>query len=319
VRRVRSGDNRGADTLVRSSPYLAFLPPVFLLVIVPFLNEERYIGTLLESIAAQTRPPDLVVLADDGSTDGSRAIVRDFVAKHHYARALRRPPRPLEHDRLATANELRTFQWALEQVDEPWDVVAKLDADLRLTRDLFATIERELEADERLGMVGPYLSVAEDGRLLRQRCPPDHVEGPTKFYRRSCYEKIAPLPPILGWDTIDEIRATMRGWKTASVEVPGGDSVHLRPMGHHDGLLRAYRRWGWCAYGYGEHPLHVVLVGLQRSRDRPIVIGGLSYIVGWAWAALRRVPRAEPELRAYVRRNQLRRICRRALGLPTRP
>jgi hypothetical protein len=46
---------------------------------------------------------------------------------------LRRPARPPQRDRLATAAELRSFQWALDQLDEEWDVVAKLDADIELT------------------------------------------------------------------------------------------------------------------------------------------------------------------------------------------
>jgi hypothetical protein len=90
--------------------------------------------------------------------------------------------------------------------------------------------------------------------------------------------------------------------------------VHLRPMGEHDGILRAFVRWGACAYGYGDHPLHVLLDGLRRMRERPLGLGGSSYLAGWGLAALRRGPRAEPELRAYVRRHQLNRIARRMSG-----
>jgi poly-beta-1,6-N-acetyl-D-glucosamine synthase len=283
-----------------------------MVVVVPFLNEEGYLTTFLDSVAAQARPPDRLLLVDDGSSDGSHGIATAFAARHEYATVLRRPRRPEEADRLVGAPELRAFQWAVEQISEPWDIVAKVDADLQLASDLLATLERQFLADPRLGMAGSYLkAISPDGVATRQRCPADHVEGPTKFYRRACYEEISPLPAILGWDTIDEIRARMHGWRTASFSTPQGDSVHLRPMGSHDGLIRAHRRWGVCAYGYGEHPLHVLLVGLQRLNDPPRLLGGLSYVLGWAGAAVRRMPRAEPELRAYVHKDQLRRIWRR--------
>ena len=42
-----------------------------LAVVVSFLNESKYLPTLLDSIQAQSRPPDELVLVDDGSTDGS--------------------------------------------------------------------------------------------------------------------------------------------------------------------------------------------------------------------------------------------------------
>jgi biofilm PGA synthesis N-glycosyltransferase PgaC len=87
--------------------------------------------------------------------------------------------------------------------------------------------------------------------------------------------------------------------------------LHMRPMGAHDGALRAFRRWGACAYGYGEHPLHVLLESVWRMKDEPVLLGGTSYLAGWLLAAVRRAPRAEPELRAHVRRDQLRRIGRR--------
>jgi glycosyltransferase involved in cell wall biosynthesis len=284
-------------------------------IVVPFLDEERYLPELLASLAAQTRRADVVVLADDGSTDGSRALAEAFAARHPGAVVLTRPPRPVGRDRLAGGAAIRAFARGVEQIEGHWDVVAKVDADLRLNPRLLETLERELHADPGLGMVGTYLgALAGDGSPVRQRCRPEHVEGETKFYRRACYEQIAPLPAMLGWDTIDEVRARLRGWRTASVETPGGDSLHLRSMGGHDGLLRGFRRWGTCAWAYGEHPLHVLAVGVQRLGDRPRVVGGASYVAGWALAALRRMPRAEPEVRREVSRDGLRRLGRRALA-----
>lgn len=283
-------------------------------VVVPFLDEERYLPELLASLAAQVRPADVVALVDDGSTDGSRDLACAFAAEHPGAVVLTRPPRALGRDRLAGGAAVRAFEWAVGAIGDDWDVVAKVDADLRLNLRLLETLEREFVADPALGIAGTYLSApAEDGRMRRQRCRPEHVEGETKFYRRAAFEQIAPLPAMLGWDTVDEVRARLRGWRTASVEVPGGDSLHLREMGGHDGVLRGFRRWGTCAWVYGEHPLHVLAVGVQRLGDRPRVIGGASYVAGWAMAALRRVPRAEAEVRREVSRDGLRRLLRRTV------
>jgi glycosyltransferase involved in cell wall biosynthesis len=286
-----------------------------LVAIVPFLDEERHLPTLLDSIATQTRPPDRLLLVDDGSTDASAALAEAFARRHAFATVLRRPRRPAAADRLASAAELRSFNCALASLDERWDIVAKLDADLRLPPGTLAAMEGRFRDDPRLGVAGPrLLSVDEAGRDVSHRTRLEHVEGAAKFYRRVCLEQISPIPPILGWDTIDEVRARMRGWRTAG-GLPGDEPVlHLRPMGAQDGAVRAFRRWGACAYGYGEHPLYALLMGLRRLPERPVVVGGLSYVTGWALAALRRAPRAEPELRAYVHRAQLRRMLDRASG-----
>ena len=281
-------------------------------VIVPFRDEEMLLPAFLESIERQTRRPDRLVLVDDGSTDGSFAIVSEFAERNDWAQALKRPVREQRGDRLALAAEYAAFQWALDLADDDWDVVAKLDADLQLTPRTIETIEHELTRQPGLGLAGSYLSEVDKRDILgRLKIRPEHVHGATKFYRRECYEAISPMPAILGWDMIDEVKAAMAGWSTQSFAMPDGDPLHMRFRGRHDGLLRGFRRWGEGAWAMGEHPLHVFLHGFQRMSDPPYVIGGLNYMIGWASAGLRRRPRAEPELRARVRRGQLERIGRR--------
>ncbi len=47
-------------------------------VIIPTLNEERYVGALLSDVASQTRAPDEVLVVDAGSEDGTREVVGRF-------------------------------------------------------------------------------------------------------------------------------------------------------------------------------------------------------------------------------------------------
>jgi poly-beta-1,6-N-acetyl-D-glucosamine synthase len=280
-----------------------------LTVIVSFLDEKRFLPRLLASIERQTRLPDRLVLVDDGSSDGSADLAAAFAHRHGYAVALRRPPRPPQPDRLGAAAELRSFEWAVARLDEPWDVLAKLDADLELNPRHFECLLDEMRADARLGVAGATLSdVAPDGSTARFPVPRWHVRGATKFYRRECYEQIQPIPAHLGWDTIDEIKARRAGWRTESFDLPGGDTLHLRPTGQHDGRLRAYRRWGECAWGFGAHPAFVVLGAVKRLTWRPYVVGGGLYALGYAGAALRRLPRVERDIRAFVRREEARQV-----------
>jgi len=64
-------------------------------LVIPMFNEERFIGALLESVAAQDYPPDrLEVLVVDGdSTDRSAEIVRSFQGRVPGLRLLRNPRR----------------------------------------------------------------------------------------------------------------------------------------------------------------------------------------------------------------------------------
>ena len=52
-----------------------------LAVVMATFNGVRFVDRQLESIAAQTRPPDLLVVSDDGSTDGTRDVVAEFAKR----------------------------------------------------------------------------------------------------------------------------------------------------------------------------------------------------------------------------------------------
>jgi hypothetical protein len=60
-------------------------------------------------------------------------------------------------------------------------------------------------------------------------------------------------------------------------------------------------------------------VSVQRLGDRARVLGGLSYVLGYAHAALRRAPRAEEAVRRAVRDDSLRRLLPRATLRSNRP
>jgi poly-beta-1,6-N-acetyl-D-glucosamine synthase len=291
-----------------------------LAVVACFLDEEERLPTLLSSIAAQTRLPEQLLLVDDGSRDSSYGIAAAFARDHSWAKALRRLTKPQSTDRLAAAGELLAFQWGLEHLKEPWDIVVKLDSDLRLNAELLEIVCQRFQTRPELGITGPYLSTLQpDGELRREHHPVEHVRGATKFYRRACYEQIGPVPPILGWDTIDELRARSKGWTTETFRMPTGECIHLRPLGEYDGRLRSFRRRGRCAWGYGAHPLWVLLGSVYRIREPPVPLAGVNYLWGWLLAAARGHPRAEPPLRAYTRHEDLTRLRQRLRSASFRP
>ena len=78
-----------------------------------FLNEEQLLPRMLASLARQTRSPELLLLVDDGSSEGSSALADAFARDHGYARLVRRPRGAASVDRLAQAAELIAFHWSL--------------------------------------------------------------------------------------------------------------------------------------------------------------------------------------------------------------
>ena len=113
-----------------------------------------------------------------------------------------------------------------------------------------------------------------------------HVPGTLKCYSLECFQAIGGIQERLGWDTIDETYARMRGYRTQAFQ----DLVahHHRPWGSADGTLRGRARHGRCAY-IVQFPLPwVTLRAFKVARTRPRGLSGVAFLYGYLRAAARR-------------------------------
>lgn len=108
LRRRRASGPPAREEARGREPTLAFLVPVY--------NDELTIGPCIESILGQTRTPHEIVVVDDGSTDGSAAIVASY--QERGVRLLRLP---------RNMGKARAIEEGLRGVTS--DLVAITDAD----------------------------------------------------------------------------------------------------------------------------------------------------------------------------------------------
>ena len=84
------------------------------------------------------------------------------------------------------------------------------------------------------------------GKLQVESNPSFHVRGANKIYKRACWKEIACLMRAPGWDTIDEVKANMLGWRTRSFE--GLKVIHHRFTGAANGVWRNSIKNGMGSY-----------------------------------------------------------------------
>jgi hypothetical protein len=281
-----------------------------LLVVSPVRNEAAHLQRTARALAAQTRPPDLWVIVDDGSSDRTLELARELEGELEFATVLQAPRAPSGRDSLALAREARAFNYGLRRARwRRFAFIGKLDGDVELPPTWFAELLARFRSDPRLGLAGGRL--AEHGRSGWRpiAIPPTHVHGAVKLYRRECLVAVGGVPERLAWDTIDETYARMRGYETRSfAELV---ARHHRPWASADGLLRGRARHGECAWILHYGPLWVTLRSLKVARSRPAVLSGAAFLYGYARAALRRVERVDdPEFRRFVRRELRARMLR---------
>jgi biofilm PGA synthesis N-glycosyltransferase PgaC len=280
--------------------------PQRLLLITPVHNEAAHLELVADAMTRQTRPPDLWVLVEDNSSDDTPEILRRLAERIDFVRVASTaelPPAAPVKDRLAAAAPPRTFNLGLNGVDwESFTHIAKLDGDIELPADYFELLLGRFARDSSLGLAGGVLRErdGEGGWSPPLQANDYHVRGAMKCYTRECLQAIGGIQERLGWDTIDEIYARMRGYRTRVF----GDliALHHRPWGSADGTLRGRARHGTCAYIVHFTLPWVALRAFKVARSRPRVLSGLAFLYGFLDSAARRVPRVEdPEFRTFVR------------------
>jgi glycosyltransferase involved in cell wall biosynthesis len=260
-------------------------------------------------VAAQARRPDRWIIVDDGSTDDTLAIARRWAQQLDFVTVMTTAAVEDGPDRLALAREARAFNLALDAAGwQQYTHVGKLDGDVELPPSWFATLLERFAADASLGLAGGRLVEAGPrGAWARIPIPGNHVHGAVKLFRRECLEDIGGIMPRLGWDTIDETYAQMRGYAVVSFD--DLEAVHHRPYASADGRLRGRARHGECAWILHQSLPWVLGRSLKVTRTRPYGLSGVAFLYGYGRAAAGGVERVDDqEFRRFVRRELRRRM-----------
>ncbi|HEX6781226.1 MAG TPA: glycosyltransferase family A protein [Solirubrobacterales bacterium] len=275
-----------------------------LLLVTPARDEAAHLERTIRAVAAQTRPPDLWLIVDDGSTDATPQLLERLAREVPFLEIRRAPQRrelPGE-DGLALAAEAVAFNTALAGVDQTgFSHVGKLDADVELPPDYLERMLERFAAEPGLGIAGGTLLECEGDEWRATKVPANHVRGALKLYSRECLEAIGGVQERLGWDTIDETYARMRGFETRSL--PDLYARHHRPVATRGGTLRGRARHGQCAYILHYGFWWVALRSLKVATLRPRGLSGIAFLYGYLQAAARRQGRVEDErYRRFVAR-----------------
>lgn len=281
-------------------------------LISPTRDEAEFARRTLESVCAQSTPPALWMIVDDGSTDDTPDILREYAERFDFIKIVTRENRG---ERKVGPGVIDAFYAGYDQIDPAdFDYVCKIDLDLDLPPEYFATLMQRMEAEPRLGTCSgkayyPAPSNTEktfDGELISEACGDEMSVGMIKFYRTDCFTDIGGFVRQVMWDGIDCHRCRMNGWRACSWDDPELRFLHLRPMGSsHKGIFTGRMRHGFGQWFMGTSLPFMTASALFRMSRPPVVLGGLAMWWGFVKAMLTGQPRYDdPEFRRFLRNYQ---------------
>lgn len=273
-------------------------------IVIPAHNEEAFIALTLQSLADQTLLPAKVVVVDDNSTDKTSEIVQEFAAKYPFINLVKRTSEAIH---LPGSKVIQAFHKGYETLDENYDVIVKLDADLILPANYFETIITIFKSDSKIGMAGGFAYIEKSSDwILENLTDKDHIRGAFKAYRKECFLQIGTLKPAMGWDTVDELLCKFYGWKVvtdASLKVK-----HLKPTGANYNKTARYKQGeAFYSLGYGFLITAIASAKLAMLKKKPLLF--FDYIKGFLKAKTAKKPLLVTEEQArFIRSYRLKKM-----------
>lgn len=250
-------------------------------IVTPAHDERDNITELAAQLAASTEHPDLWVVVDDGSTDGT-GDVAEGLRLPFPVRVVRRP----NDGGLIGGSAFRAWQFGVDALTESeresMTAVMKLDADVALPP---AYLERALSSlrGGAVGLVGGYKSDRSDREQLV------HVPGSVGLYSRAGYEALRDLPRHVGFDVVDEVAVRRAGLQVLVLrDLP---YAMRRPVGASQGRVHGRRRNGVVCRWVGYSRPYFLLHALRYAFRPPYAVGALALV----WGYLRAGPGPYPD------------------------
>jgi len=230
-------------------------------VITTLKNEEVTIREFLDSLLAQSRPPDEIVITDGGSTDGTVEIIQQYIQRGVPVRLLVIPGANRSVGRNAAIRAAK------------YDIIACTDAGCRLDKNWLKNIIKPFGVDPATMVVAGFFRVTPHG--LFEECvsaltgfPPEGTDPNTWLpssrsiaYRKEAWKKVGGYPEQFSFneDTPFAISLRKAGFKFTNAE---DALVYWRPRST---LWAFFKQYHAYARGDGQALINVAGYGLRTS------------------------------------------------------
>jgi glycosyltransferase involved in cell wall biosynthesis len=272
------------------------------LLVTPAKNEEQNLPEVSKSVIGQKLKPELWIIVDDGSTDGTPLILENLQANCSWVQSIRLPPRPRDITFHYSYVCKQGFDYALEYCREnniKFDYIGLLDADTVLEENYFGKLLAEFEKDNSLGIVSGGIYYDTDGKLSLEVTTKNLPRGTGRIWKKECFLETGGYQVEPSPDSISNIKALLRGWRIMQyIDVV---QIQKRKTSAANGLWNGYLKNGWMAYYLGKNPFISLLNVIYFSVKSPYYTG-VAYFWGYFSSAIRREKKIrDPEIRAYYR------------------
>lgn len=292
----------------KDKPFVRHTTPLTMVdvgIITPIKDEVENLPYLIDSVLNQTLQPRCWVIVNDGSSDGSRELIKNASEKFDWIQFIDKDDKSDYEMRVNYADVLSTGYKELNRtLDNSIDYYMVLDGDMRLTKQYIGQVCEVLEMSEDLVIASGGIYVkSEDGLELEKRSP-IHPAGGATLYDGAFYRAIGGPPLVPGVDSATEVKARIRGFDCRYLTEIEAKAVQSRPTGHKGDIWENAKMRGSNNYVLGQRLIVMLGKAIWMSRTSPYYYG-IGALFGYLSDMLTREDKIDDkELLEYYRRRK---------------
>ncbi|MEZ4747633.1 MAG: glycosyltransferase family 2 protein [Calditrichia bacterium] len=266
-------------------------------------NEAQYIVKTLDSVVNQTILPLRWVIVNDGSTDNTSAIVKEYAAQYPFIKLV---TIQRDGDRNFAA-KVYAFEKGQQLVqDLQYDFIGNLDADVSFRKDYYEVLINKFKDKPRLGVSGGIIYEKIGDKFYKQNINTRSVAGAIQFFCKDCLESFGGYLALKNGmvDGIAELMARRNHWQTLTFS----DLVvfHHRRVGTTSiNIFTMNFKAGINQYQLGYLIKYHVLRSISYIFSKPYLLGTICLLSGYFYALISGKPRIIPnDIVTYLRYEQ---------------
>jgi poly-beta-1,6-N-acetyl-D-glucosamine synthase len=269
-------------------------------IISPVRNEEKFLKLTVDSMASQTLLPKEWIMVNDGSTDRTEELIKEYTIQYPWIKLITLTDRGYYFPGTGVVN---VFNKGFEQISfKGWDYLVKLDVDLSFEKTYFEALFKRFTDNPKLGIASGCTFIPVNNSWVQEFDQKDHPVGASKVYRRGCWDQMGGLKPVPGWDLADLLSAQMHGWETAlftDLKIN-----HYRPTGsRREGIWAPKFLQGRFEYKHGYTFGYTFLKAFYNLFARPPIIGSIAKVCGFLYAYIKKEDYLfEKDMRLFLRK-----------------
>ena len=278
-------------------------------------NEEKYIRGTIESVINQKRPPEQWVIVNDGSTDETEKIIKEYLDDFKPLTLVKINNKEKKESNLGKVSRhvVACVKDALTHITvNDYQLIGILDSDITFGADYYDAIINKFSENNKLGLGGGFVYNVDGKKKMPFYENRELVSGAIQLFRKECWNEIKGLYPGGHHDYFAIISCKMYGWEVKSFPDPELEVYHHKHASVPGrSQIKAKFHLGCMDYVCGELFFYSLIRALSMIIQKPLLIGSFVRIAGYLYSAILRTPQQVPQsVKKYIKKEQNRKILK---------